>query len=56
MAWRWIENPHETTQDTETAYLLLDEARSMVSEIPSERLDEAKALVAAVSEKLAARA
>lgn len=46
----------ETTQDTETAYLLLDEARSLTAEVPSDRLDEAKALVAAVSEKLAARA
>jgi recombination protein RecT len=46
----------ETTQDPETAYLLLDEARSLTADVPSDRLDEAKALVAAVSEKLAARA
>jgi hypothetical protein len=46
----------EAAQDTETAYLLLDEARSMIAEIPSDRLLEAKVLVDAVSEKLSARA
>lgn len=46
----------EQTKDTETASLLLDEARSLTAEVPSDRLDEAKALVSAVSEKLAARA